>query len=231
MIVKKIQILLFSESKSLVRGLWKIIDSGEMDVQITHVESLNAFQLALKSNDIDIVIVTYGNVPAAIQQPNLRNPIIVVCGNLNEEKEISHYAENRIADVLMAEHLFRIPYIIKREIQLKRTAFNQGMSDELDHYRTLELIKRSETRLRAIIDGFNDPILITDRFGIVRYANESFTTLLGYHMVDILVQPVHMLLDGENKSKLDIHMELLVQNPGYRALFEHKIIKGNGESI
>ncbi len=231
MIVKKIQILLFSESKSLVRGLWKIIDSGEMDVQITHVESLNAFQLALKSNDIDIVIVTYGNVPAAVQQPNLRNPIIVVCGNLNEEKEISHYAENRIADVLMAEHLFRIPYIIKREIQLKRTAFNQGMSDELDHYRTLELIKRSETRLRAIIDGFNDPILITDRFGIVRYANESFTTLLGYHMVDILVQPVHMLLDAENKSKLDIHMELLVQNPGYRALFEHKIIKGSGESI
>ena len=50
-------------------------------------------------------------------------------------------------------------------------------------------------------------------------------------MVDVLVQPVHMLLDAENKSKLDIHMELLVQNPGYRALFEHKIIKGNGESI
>jgi PAS domain S-box-containing protein len=231
MITKKIQLILFSESKSLVRGLWKIADSNEMDLQITHVESTNALQLALKSSDIEFVICSYKNIRTALQQEYLRCPIIVICNTLEEEKEISEFSESRINDVLTHEHLFRLPYILKREMQLKRSTQRTGGLDELDHFRTLDLIKRSETRLRAIIDGFNDPILITDRYGIVRYANESFTKLMGYHMVDILVQPIHMLLDDENKNKLDDHMDLLVKNPGYRALFQHKIIKGNGDSI
>ena len=231
MIAKKLEIVLFTDSKTLVRGIWQIIEASEMDVTISHVQSLSAFQLALKTSEYDFVICSQKNVRSTLQQEHLRQSVIVICSNKEEEKEVLQFTDLRINDILSQEHLFRLPYIIRREQQLKRSTQTQSDLYGLDQFKTLELIKRSESRLRAIIDGLNDPILITDRFGIVRYANEAFTTLMGYHLVDILVQPVHLLLDEKNRSILDSHLELLVQNPGYRAIFQHELIRSTGEMI
>lgn len=228
---KKLEIVLFTDSKILVRGIWQVIEAGEMDVTLSHVQSLSAFQLSLKTGEHDFVICSQQNLRSALQQEHLRQPIIVICAGKDEEREVLQFADVRIIDVLAQDHLFRLPYIVRREQQLKRSSQHQNDALGLDQFRTLELIKRSESRLRAIIDGFNDPILISDRFGIVRYSNEAFTTLMGYHLVDILVQPVHLVLDEKNKTILDQHLEMLAQHPGYRAIFQHEVIRSNGETI
>jgi PAS domain S-box-containing protein len=228
---KKLEIVLFTDSKTLVRGIWQILDAIEMEVAFSHVQTTSALQLSLKTSDPDFVVVSFGFLQSALHQEYLRQPILVLCANTNEEKELLQFDDLRIVDVLSQDHLFRLPYIIRREHQLKRKSLHQNDVLGLDQFKTLELIKRSESRLRTIIDGFLDPILITDRFGIVRYANDAFTKLMGYHMVDILVQPIHMLLEEHNKTILDEHLEVIITNSNHRVTLQHEVLKSNGDSL
>jgi PAS domain S-box len=122
-------------------------------------------------------------VKELLQFRQLSQPIIVMAQPGNEEFP------------LQALRLGVADYIIKREGFLGQLA----IAIENAHYRTqlYQQHRRLQLQAQALNDAANT-IVITDRNGIIEWANPAFTTLTGYEVSEVIGRSTRILRSGKH---------------------------------
>ncbi len=223
-----LQLLLLNISPSYHPLLMESLSAGWRTIDITPVDSIDEFDAVLTTLVWDAVIASSAMGLAAyehMQQAERDIPLIVLC---NEEDEDAAFAliESGISDVLPLSSLKRLSFVLRRELELKALRL---AADRLSQAQIEDSLKRSETRFRAVIEGFNDVILIVDSFQLVRYANRALERILGYSTLDVLGKPLRLLLHPDEETLIQQTVAAIFQRVESASTIEHRIRRLDGE--
>jgi two-component system cell cycle sensor histidine kinase/response regulator CckA len=90
--------------------------------------------------------------------------------------------------------------------QLEPRLFAVAIKRAVEEARSVEALRRSEERYRALVEHSSDAILLTDRSGSITWASPSITRLLGHQPADLVGRPaswvVHEADRADTQSKL-----------------------------
>ncbi|HEX9794061.1 MAG TPA: PAS domain S-box protein [Planctomycetota bacterium] len=75
--------------------------------------------------------------------------------------------------------------------------------DAMTDGRSGQRLVESEVRMRSILDGMLDPVVVTDAFGTILYANESSTAVFGYEPGEWIGENIRMLTPEPYRSEHD----------------------------
>lgn len=73
--------------------------------------------------------------------------------------------------------------------------------------RELEALRRSETRLRAILDGLQDPMVSIDDHGTITAASDSVRRVFDYAPAELIGRNVNVLMTEPHRSSHDGYLE------------------------
>ena len=89
----------------------------------------------------------------------------------------------------------------REELLLALKQKNDALEREvLERRLTEEALRRSETRIQAVLEGTPDALIMVDGAGLITFANSPAERLFGYAREALLGQPVEMLVPGERRA-------------------------------
>jgi PAS domain S-box-containing protein len=89
--------------------------------------------------------------------------------------------------------------------------------------RAEEKAHASEARLRALVENSADGMLLIDREGIIRYASQSTTRLLGYTPAEILGVNGFDLIHPDERERLEDLFQQCLKTPGLPVEAEYRL--------
>ena len=92
--------------------------------------------------------------------------------------------------------------------------------------RDLSEARRSESRYRALLEATPDAIIIVNQAGSIELANAQTEVLFGYSRIELMGQPVDMLLPGRFRTAHGEHGHAFSASPKRRALGEGRELFG-----
>ncbi|OUS09665.1 hypothetical protein A9Q90_02715 [Gammaproteobacteria bacterium 54_18_T64] len=79
---------------------------------------------------------------------------------------------------------------------------------DLTNERAAQLaLKRSEKTLRSTLDSMVEGIVVTDQSGIIHSANQAVEKMTGYSTVELVGQPVTLLILGQSEAMFQANMQ------------------------
>lgn len=90
------------------------------------------------------------------------------------------------------------------------------------------LMRAGEARFRAVVDGFGDPILILDGYGIIRYVNPEFLRAFGYVAADVIGKPFEGFLPLAERAEIVAALRRQEAETGGMPRLEHHFIQRDG---
>jgi PAS domain S-box-containing protein len=170
-----IHILLLDNSAAYAPALPKILKAGGLNARVEHVETLDAFRMALSAAKWDAVLSAYAISRGALPAVDGKLPFVVLC-EPQEEDEAFALAGPVISDVLPVTHLKRLPFILRRELSLNT-------------HRDQEVLAASEAKYRLLAENTADVIWIFDTTTMhFTYVSPSVERLRGYTPDEVLSQ-------------------------------------------
>jgi len=175
-----LKVLIIEDSESDAALVVRVLEKAGYDIFAHRVENDSDLNSALEEHNWDIIIADYQlpnfNAPSALailQDSGIDIPFIVVSGAIGEETAVS-LMKSGACDCVMKSSLSRLPPIVERELsesQLRRSRKND-----------LELLRLQSAALESAANS----IVITDRDGMITWANPAFTTLTGYSLSEAI---------------------------------------------
>jgi len=132
-------------------------------------------------------------------------------------KEIKNNEVYKDVQVIMISSIFRDPlnlaegfkkgadgYIVRpvNDVELL-----SRMDAVVKHKKTIDELRRSEAKLRKIINFNPDPILITNRAGKIRFANHSAEEIFGKSIDKLIGADFGFPLTGKGKTEIEIMVQ------------------------
>jgi two-component system, cell cycle sensor histidine kinase and response regulator CckA len=147
------------------------------------VDTEEAFAGKLRSQVYDLILSDYG-IPAwsgvdafrMLKHSGKKIPFILVTGSLGEEAAVDLIKEG-ITDYILKDRLTRLPSAVHRALK-EKTARDE-------HERALRDLRKSEARVRHLVESSIIGISIGDLDGKIIDANDAFLKLLGFNRDDL----------------------------------------------
>lgn len=86
------------------------------------------------------------------------------------------------------------------------------MRDSLEHYQ--KGLKTNASRLKAVLDTVTDGIVMINNQGLIESVNHSMTSLFGYTEIELVGQPVTMLMEETQATKHNIYLDRHITSGG-----------------
>ncbi len=153
------------------------------DLQADIVDTEQAFADKLQSCVYDLILSDYG-IPTwsgvdafrLLKHSGKTIPFILVTGSLGEEAAVDLIKEG-VTDYILKDRLARLPSAVHRALQEKATY------DERE--RAVQALRKSEARVRHLVESSIIGISIGDLDGRIIDANDAFLKLLGFTRGDL----------------------------------------------
>lgn len=222
---KPIQLLLFQVAAPVEQAIVDELRTTQR-IHITQVETLQGLFTAFATKPWDVLIATYPTEPEVFAhlhalEPPL--PFILLC-ELAHVNAAFALTDPVIRDVLPVTQLQRLPFVIQRELQLQTLIAEADSAPTMaDDTLAATSLQRGEQRFRTIIEGFTDIMLMSDRYGILRYANAALHRVLGHHTSDLLGRPLSTFLHPAEVAITLERLRELVHHVGTTMTLEHRL--------
>jgi two-component system cell cycle sensor histidine kinase/response regulator CckA len=157
------------------------------------VDTEEAFTARLQSHAYDLILSDLG-IPQLscveafqlLKQSGKDIPFILVTSPQGEEAAVD-LIRNDIADYILKDRLARLPWAVRRALQEKSTR------DERE--RAIQSLRKSEERVRLLLDSTAEAIYGIDVQGDCTFCNAASLRLLGYdNPTDLLGKQMHWLM-------------------------------------
>jgi PAS domain S-box-containing protein len=153
------------------------------DLQVDVVDTEHAFVEKLHSSAYDLILSDYG-IPTwsgvdafrLLKSSGKTIPFILVTGSLGEEAAVDLIKEG-VTDYILKDRLARLPSAVHRALQEKATY------DERE--RAVRALRKSEARVRHLVESNIIGISIGDLDGRIIDANDTFLKLLDFSRDDL----------------------------------------------
>ena len=186
------RVLFLEDNEDDVLLVERHVQQQGLEVEWVVVQTLTAFQEALASKTLDLLLLDYhlegfdgSDALKLIQASGLDLPALLVTGTLGEEKA-AEIMRMGAADLVLKEHLVRLVPAMKRELEAARV-------------RRLKQAQKAENRLLNLAMAQTpDAIMITDLEGSILYANPALLTLSGYSQAEVLGQNPRLFKSGRH---------------------------------
>lgn len=166
------------------------IEAAGLICQITHVQTRDGFDAALRQGGHDIILADFrlpmydGMSALRLAQevcPDL--PFIFVSGTMGEDAVIDGFTEGA-TDYVLKQSLTRLVPSIRRALH------EAGIQHERKR------VKEELHKLSRAVEQSANTIIITNIEGYIEYANPKFTETSGYSLADALEQHTRILKSG-----------------------------------
>jgi two-component system cell cycle sensor histidine kinase/response regulator CckA len=179
-----LRVLILEDNPRDVELIVQELKKAGFQPQADLVETQDEFAARLESNNYDLIlsdyrIPTWSGVEAfyMLKRSGKNIPFILVTGTLGEEAAVDLIKEG-VADYILKDRLVRLPLAVRRVLQEKATR------DERE--RTIQALRRSEARVRRLVESNIIGIVMGDLAGKLIDANDAFLGLVGYTREDLL---------------------------------------------
>lgn len=178
----------------LVRHLTK----AGYDIEFDRADRADDFSDKLEKGDWDVIISDYSmpgftglDALEILKAQGKDIPFIIISGTIGEETAVAAMKAGA-ADYLMKDNLTRLVPAVLREI-----ADAEERRGRREAERSLAL---SEERYRIVAETASDAIITIDIDSIVRFANSATERIFGYTTVEIIGQPITILMPERHRS-------------------------------
>ncbi|MBE2267815.1 MAG: PAS domain S-box protein [Anaerolinea sp.] len=140
----------------------------------------------------DVIIVLAADVNDVLTRLPDQSPApsIIILYEKGEEERACSIRDQRVIDILPVSGIHRLPLILERERTLRQT---QTITAQL---------RQAESRFKAIVEGLGDPIIVVDRYGIIRYSNEAIQRVLGHEVGVMLGQALERFSSERERDQI-----------------------------
>jgi two-component system, cell cycle sensor histidine kinase and response regulator CckA len=198
------------------------IEEAGLACRITHVQTRDEFDEALRQDGYDIILADYrlpmydgmSALRLAIElRPDV--PFIFVSGTMGEEAVIEGLT-NGATDYVLKQKLLRLAPAVKRALH------------EAENSRERKRAEKELRKLSRAIEQSASTIIITDAQGYIEYANPRFTETSGYSLAEALGQHTRILKSGHtSREEYQRLWETITEGKEWRGEFQNK--KKNNE--
>jgi len=121
------------------------------------------------------------------------------------------------------------------EVRTKNHTFNgtqckiMVIRDISEYKKTLDSLKTSETKYRAVVENAGDGIIIGNLKGEIIEVNESFLKIVEYSKDEILNKHISKIFDNSSINEKPLRFDLV--NKGESVITERLLVSKNGERI
>ncbi|MCW5201879.1 PAS domain S-box protein [Desulfobulbus sp. US4] len=85
---------------------------------------------------------------------------------------------------------------------------NKELEQEIsEREKTGARLKKSEVRIRAVVDNLIDGVITIDRFGIIEFFNPAAESIFGFQADEVIGKKVNMLMPEPHYSQHDMYLE------------------------
>ena len=175
---QSLRVLIIEDSEDDASLVLRALKKGGYNPVYERVETAAAMKKALKEKQWDIILCDYSlskfNAPSAIavlKEANIDIPLIVVTGNIGEEKA-AECMRLGAKDYIINDNLSRLCPAIARELEDAKVRNKQNHMENK--------LRREEQRFQAFIEHSLDIIVMMNPEGIVTYLNPAIERALGY---------------------------------------------------
>lgn len=198
------------------------IEAAGLICQITHVQTRDEFDAALRQGEHDIILADF-RLPMYDGMSALRLaqevcpdiPFIFVSGTMGEDAVIEGFTEGA-TDYVLKQSLTRLVPSIRRALH------EAGIRHERKR------VKEELHKLSRAVEQSANTIIITNIEGYIEYANPKFTETSGYSLAEALEQHTSILKSGSTPPEVYQQLwETINAGKEWRGEFQNK--KKNGE--
>jgi PAS domain S-box-containing protein len=181
------------------------------------------------NNKIDIVLTDLRmpkkdgiEVMEAIHNDSPDTPMIVVSG-AGEKEDIINALRMGAKDYITKpiEDLDRISHTVKHVLE------NKQLKDENTLYR--KRLEKSETQYRNITENIAEGVFTVDEFENFQYANQAFSTIIGYSNEQILQKNLKDITSKEHFGIIE--QQTLKRRIGITSRYEIQMIDKNNQAV
>ncbi|MBF0118398.1 MAG: response regulator [Desulfobacterales bacterium] len=198
----KTNILLIEDNMADVQFFKTILFDGEnaCDISFEYVESVHDALKRLEANDIDLIFLDI-NLPDSngfetfqtIYNKACEIPIIILTGT--DDKELALKALKKGAE----------DYFIKDHFVYTSKFILSIIRHSIERRHVYNLLKKSEKKLRSVIEKIADAIVIINSDGKILFVNPAAISLLGFDSEDLVSKQFgYPFADYENTIEIKI---------------------------
>lgn len=226
-----LHILLFESAFDYATRLADELRASDMPVAFVPVQTFDMFAATLPTQAWDAVIVAFPVSSEALQiipMTDAAYPLYILCEDQDENQAFDNIAP-AIADILSVSRLKRFPFMLRRDLTLRTQGDHTHNIDSLPQQKQMEdSLYNSDSRFRAMIEGFNDIILIADTYQIIRYTNPALLTMLGFRAAGVIGKPYATLLHPDEAATVTKQIDSLMRQSYFISTLEHQMRHADG---
>jgi PAS domain S-box-containing protein len=167
------------------------IRKSGLDFTLQRVETKDAFLLALKEFQPDVIVSDY-KMPEfdgmqALKLSLKRDsavPFIVLTGSMNEETAVECMKAGA-TNYVIKEHIARLPFAIREALEQKEVRIARDEAERA--------LKESEERLRVLFESAPDGVFLTDLAGTFTDGNRTAEEIVGYKREELVGKSIFSL--------------------------------------
>ncbi len=191
-----LRVLIIEDSVEDTFFVVRELQRGGYNVAFERVETHNAMQSALQSNEWDLIICDYSmpqfSGPGALalyRQSGQDIPFIMVSGAMGEELAVE-MVKAGAHDYVMKDNLSRLVPAVKRELEAAQERRLRRQAEGARAYMAL------------LVQSCDDAIVGTTLDGTIVTWNAGAERLFGYAAVEVIDRPISVLLPAERRDEL-----------------------------
>jgi PAS domain S-box-containing protein len=193
---------------------------------VVHADTESSFSRALEMESIDVILADMvlptfdGREALAIARQNFPDiPFIFVSGTMGEETAVETL-KSGATDFVLKSHLSRLVPSVVRALRESR--------EHAAHLLAVKALRASEAKYRNLYECMMDGFVMVDMDGVIRQCNDSYLTMLGYSLEELLGRP-----SRENTpEKWHVCEQKIVEDQilrqGYSTVYEKEYRKKDG---
>ena len=167
-----------------------------MDIEMPEMDSMEASRIIQERYPTAVVIVTAHQTPELVRQASAAGAGAYLVKPITA-RELQNAITISLARFEDMMELRNLNEALQAEIAERKRAESQRDA-------TLEALRKSEARLRQVIEGNVDAIAVVDWRGIVRFVNPATKALFGRQGNELVGTPFGLPLTQEEGTEIDI---------------------------
>ena len=183
---KLLRVLIVEDSEFDAQMMISLIRKSGYDVASERVETVDAYETALKSKTWDVILADY-NLPTfsapdallILQETGLDLPFIIVSGGIGEATAVAAMKAGA-HEYLMKGNLSRLAPAVERE--LREAAVRRERRE------AVQALAESELRYRSLWEAASDAVVLMDTNSTILFANPAVKQVFGYELGEVIGQ-------------------------------------------
>ena len=196
------------------------------DCVVEHLDTESGFRGALEKGSIDVILADKllpsfdGREALTIaRQSSPDIPFIFVTGTMGEEAAVETL-KSGATDVVLKNHLSRLVPSVVRALRESRA--------HAAHLLAVKALRESEAKYRNLYEGMMDGFVMVDMDGVISQCNDSYRTMLGYSLEELLGKTSRENTPGKWHACEQKIVEDEILRQGYSTVYEKEYRKKDG---